>query len=156
MKNNFKSKVAEYPKPTGWLNFYVLWRFPIGFAISAFAIFSLLKDLLTINYGDLNVLLITLFLEIFLLIFSIFTYIEMKKLSKIGYILNFVFIIWAIFSNIIVTTINSPNPDFRTNGLWYNFLIYLVFYIIPNFNYFNRRKDLFYSDEKVKIEVADL
>lgn len=161
MQVNFFDIVLSGSKlPTKWLRFYIKIRFPIGIVISLIMFINSITVTDFSIYDTSSLLFVIFFfaLDFFNISLLVWTYMEMKKLTPRGYVLNLVYI---YFFEIYYAVIYGL-PYMFTSQFWSYFLIGAIpglVWLIPNLIYFRKRKDLFYRGASVtqdsRVENAD-
>lgn len=123
--------------PTNWLNFYIFVRIPLTILHSIYLIFDCINN--KYNYALCINIIYTLFLILLLL--------NAKNKNKIAYRM----IIYSLFFDIIFYTINLSYPEnFDSKIVLSCIIVSFVFWFIPNYEYFRKRKYIF-SNEKANI-----
>jgi len=152
MKIDFFDMILKGSKrSTKWLRFYVKVRFPLGIVISSlFFVSSLIKTNFHIENASLLMFVIFLFLLDFAnILLQVFTYLEMKKMTPRGYILNVIYLYFFELYYAIVFALS----DFYL--FWVRFIAGIIVglaFMIPNLIYFRKRKDLFYRNTVVNAD----
>lgn len=136
-----KQRIEQYPLPCNWLKFYIYYRFPIG-------LFFTIGSMLNTYYNSNNSYLpdwvnLINFLSIFLIVI---TYICMFKLTKEGYYLNIVLLLYTL----IVNSLNYADYLLEYINVFaalvVSLIAYLGIWVIPNLIYFKKRKSLFINN----------
>lgn len=127
-----------------WLNFYINWRFPIGFVLGF---------MLILSYSPLGVdapaqyppiLYLFLVLDISLYFYRVVVYINMRKRKRLGYNLN---VCLLVLESIVLALQQGIDKEFPVAMFLVTLLMAFGVWFLPNYFYFKHRKDLF-SDAK--------
>lgn len=130
--------------PMNWFNFWKYVRFPLGILVSLYNLFNY------INYETSNLILVSLFIDIFIFAFLCMTFSFFINRKKIGiYFINtwlIIELLTNIFNSVVNTYFNSNYISTFTDFI----ITYVVTIIIvgliwtlPNYIYFNKRKNYF-------------
>lgn len=144
-KNIFDDTLSVSYSPVGWMRFYVKIRFPFLIAVSSLSYFYYIikTDFSTYKLTSLLFVLFYLGLDLLNLALLIWAYIEMKKLSYKGYILNIIHLCYSVF----YYSLGKGVVSLAKGQFEQYFLIFLIgrllLWVLPNFIYFYKRRDLF-------------
>jgi hypothetical protein len=151
----FKEKLSETTISTGWLRFYIKIWLPI---MIVYNVIFHLKYFLNKsgNYAAFDILY--LFIGSIILTLLVWTFIELNKLTLIGFILNKI-LLWSAFVTDLLG--NGFELLFTEPGLWNIVIlgintIYIFLYFYLNLAYFNKRKQLFERDEAFCLPLSTL
>ena len=125
---------------TKWLRFYVYWRFPISFFMSAVTILGSYEP----AFFDSSIMIVALFLDLGILALHVAVYVLMRRMRTIGYQLNYV----SLSLESIVSAINEATKEFpsipsKSLVFLIALVLSLVIWVVPNIFYFRHRSYLF-------------
>lgn len=123
---------------TAWMDFYVNWRFPLGFIFGGLAILGYIGDLIYGSYNILAVICVFL-LDIPFYIFGFFVYRAMRKRTKDGYEMNVTYLVLEVLLYSVSYGIRNWSVGYAALG----FVIAALAWTWPNYVYFKHREYLF-------------
>ena len=136
-----------------WFNIYVFLLLPFCVLINIWNIVKYIK-----YFNSLNNMFITI-LQFVLCIVSIVYYSYTFYFAKDRVKKSYLLIIISIFFSVFVASFNQTITTYYDQGIktYLMFILYLVLitfiYGLPNYVYFNRRKDMFVMDKTIDKEL---
>lgn len=138
MKKSEKIRMASYERSTTWLQFYIYFRFPLGFVFGGINLLTLIVSpfLYQTEFSSFLFTICTAFY-----IFSIWVFCKLDNLEPTGYKSLQAF----LPAEVLYVSLFSD--------LWYEaifkFVLLSLVWWLPNAIYFKKRKSLFYEEPPV-------
>ena len=156
-----KARLEDQKLTTDWLKFYLNVYLYIVLVMTGLVIPNALSELyeIPIWIGEGNVLeLLSFFLNAFAAVAVIFTFIELRDFTPLGYKWNIVFLV-SSFAEYSLTTLSKwlegePDGRMRLSFLIFGNILYLLAWLIPNLIYFKKRKHLFRTYTTAEVAAA--
>ncbi|NMC57442.1 MAG: hypothetical protein GYA50_09505 [Eubacteriaceae bacterium] len=142
---NYLKETDKCARPVNWLKFYIYIMMPFGIIYGAF------NTILKWGYTEITFEII----KIITIIFEIFVYIYLRRLTKTGYYLNIIYlIVTAVFTSVMYI-----QAMFVMSGTYYSsffgiailLILWEVVYFVLNLVYFKKRRELFIKDGKKQV-----
>lgn len=134
MKKSDKLRLINYERSTTWLQFYIYFRFPLGFIFGGLTLlYSIISPI--VYQTKFDWLTFILFAAIY--IFSIWVFCEADSLKPIGYkLLHIMLPIEVLFTSA---------DSIYAYEFGIKFVLISLIWWLPNAIYFKKRKSLFYE-----------
>ena len=138
MKKSDKLRLINYERSTTWLQFYIYFRFPLGFIFGGLTLlYSIISPI--VYQTKFDWLTFILFAAIY--IFSIWVFCEADSLKPIGYkLLHIMLPIEVLFTSA---------DSIYAYEFGIKFVLISLIWWLPNAIYFKKRKSLFYEKPPV-------
>lgn len=132
---------------TGWLKFWLYFRFPVGLILSLFTFSGAYMNDETLS-GDFT-LIIAMCIDLAVLTLTCITYYYMYKREKIGYILIKIFLIVELIYISINSTFSVQYSTISeyTISIYMSMLLCGLIWTLPNYVYFLKRRWWFEKKE---------
>lgn len=142
---NYLKQADKCARPVNWLKFYIYIMMPFGIIYGAF------NTILKWGYTEITFEII----KIITIIFEIFVYIYLRRLTKTGYYLNIIYlIVTAVYgTGMLIQTMFVVSGTYLSSffGIALLLILWEVVYVVLNLVYFKKRRELFIKDGEKQV-----
>lgn len=140
---DYLKETDKCARPVNWLKFYIYIMMPFEI------VYGVINIVLKWDYYGMYLSIISLLL----FSFQIFVYLHLRRLTKKGYYLNIIYLIigtaYAYVFNIqFILVYNNTYYSSLIITFVILMMIWEVIYVVLNYVYFKKRKELFINDAK--------